>query len=875
MNSKNDIHTNPNRLSKLSGWSLKPLMLISTLTIVTFISACESGSGSEDSDKDGLTNAEEAVLGTSPDLEDTDGDGYSDLEEAAGFNSDVDNFLFNPLIADVPKLRVEIKSVPSITLDYTDSEGNTAQSGVENSNLTSNVLTTSDTSSNSHSVEQTHTVGAELTLGYSAGVLGGVSGSATLNYEFSDTRTNESGFSFTEEQSLENQQSLSEYEEFGTSSNVTTTGGTIGLSVQVINDGDISFRVNSLTLGAVMVDTINRGEKIPVGNLELDTQFGSFSSIPLGPTDKTGLLVFEKKDLGLGAARALLRDASGLIINVALSDVVDKNGVAFSDRETGINANTASVIIDYGNSLPSERYQVATKADSSNRVSVQDVMTDILKIPYTVDANGSLDSVRNGFAANEAERRYWVAVHLTSDGVTPTLADYTALDNGFDFNALELVAGDELNLVYMEDADLDGVGSRQEFFAGTRPDSAHSDLDLLTDYEELNGFELSVTGSGGSIATTRIVRSNPLVADTDGDGINDDEELDKTDLNNIHWITDPNTDDTDGDLLKDAFDPQPTVFTSFKTTNNTAIVSAEKTNITLGFTIPVFDSSTQVEYEVRRQEVALNAAVTSVTNCDDNYTCYDALVSAGTGTVTDLSVPLDVVINDTTVVDHNYYYRIYLKINGSPAFSAAVLQTTTSAVQQDMFINIAGLTGIECIDQRVVTEYFPERCSSGGFPDSSGECFFGDLIPAITDVTKNDTSCEIYWEIKANGKIIAKQNETSEPTSFKKGEGIPINANGVQSTENTIKVPILPNACITIDAAVWEKDDDNPVLRDGDDELVHFYQAYCNDDFSIFNLNDSTGRMYHYTVTESGRNTTTERVIVDMLFSITPVTPAP
>ncbi len=34
-----------------------------------------------DSDRDGLFDAEEAALGTNPNLADTDGDGYSDLQE--------------------------------------------------------------------------------------------------------------------------------------------------------------------------------------------------------------------------------------------------------------------------------------------------------------------------------------------------------------------------------------------------------------------------------------------------------------------------------------------------------------------------------------------------------------------------------------------------------------------------------------------------------------------------------------------------------------------------------------------------------------------------------------------------------------------------
>lgn len=73
-----------------------------------------------DTDGDGLTDNQEIQYGTSPTLADTDG--FSDFAEIneLGFNPDNNNFRFKPLIADVPKLRVEITSVSDIALNYSE-----------------------------------------------------------------------------------------------------------------------------------------------------------------------------------------------------------------------------------------------------------------------------------------------------------------------------------------------------------------------------------------------------------------------------------------------------------------------------------------------------------------------------------------------------------------------------------------------------------------------------------------------------------------------------------------------------------------------------------------------------------------------------------
>ncbi len=53
-----------------------------------------------DTDDDGLTNGNECVLGTNPDVEDSDGDGISDGDEIAGFDYDGKTWYADPLEID-------------------------------------------------------------------------------------------------------------------------------------------------------------------------------------------------------------------------------------------------------------------------------------------------------------------------------------------------------------------------------------------------------------------------------------------------------------------------------------------------------------------------------------------------------------------------------------------------------------------------------------------------------------------------------------------------------------------------------------------------------------------------------------------------------
>jgi hypothetical protein len=475
-----------------------------------------------DTDGDGFTNSEEAKFGTSPLLSDTDGDGYSDFQEIRelGFSATNNNFRFNPLISDVPKVAITITSIPDISINYQQTTGTAVELEVARASTFSSSESVSDTTGSSRAFEESLRVGAEVEV--SSGLDGGVS--ATVSSDYTQTHTNESSFSNTQEQSIENSDTLREAQGLVTSDGVTLTGGSLSVTVTIENEGSIAFSIESLEMGAVLLERGKLGSAKPVGNLQFggDTFGGDF-----GPGQLRELLVFNNQELSLGITEALLRDASALTVSVANSRINDEFGTSFTARETAIQATTAAIIIDYGNKngRDTERYRIATNVNNTTkRIAGLKAIEDILNITdLTLNSAGSVISVR-GVSENSLINAFWLVSHISSDGVDETINIFEPSGDGYDFENINLKAGDILQLTYLEDEDGDGLGAREEFFAGTDPTEADTDLDGLTDLEEVSGYDLAYIGEDFNIIRYN-TDSNPLVSDTDNDGLGDYAEV--------------------------------------------------------------------------------------------------------------------------------------------------------------------------------------------------------------------------------------------------------------------------------------------------------------------------------------------------------------
>lgn len=108
-----------------------------------------------DTDSDGLPDCYEDSIGTSIFDVDTDGDNLSDYEEVVNkaFDPQANNFQFNPLIADLPTISIDLTTVPEISINYTTSQGQSSTiTNTESTEIASQVRT-SQTSEESQSFE--------------------------------------------------------------------------------------------------------------------------------------------------------------------------------------------------------------------------------------------------------------------------------------------------------------------------------------------------------------------------------------------------------------------------------------------------------------------------------------------------------------------------------------------------------------------------------------------------------------------------------------------------------------------------------------------------------------------------------------------------
>jgi hypothetical protein len=776
--------------------------LIRILTLmaftVMFTVACTSGKSNDgdappditDTDGDGLTDAEELVLGTSIRMKDSDGDGLSDFVEVIdrGFNPELNALYFNPLIADVPKFRIEMTSLPNVTMDYVTTTGTATSVTVGREEAVAIGQSVSDSSSNSSAVENSHTVGVSATVSYSPD---GFGGSATASYEETETTTSESSFSNTQEQSEEYSTALSESESLENSNEYTSNGGKLQVSLKIVNEGIVGFKLESILLNSAMADGTKGGSLNPIGNLEIDGD--SFTGVTLGPGQSTLALSFTK-DLLLDEAKSILRDSTGIVVGVASREVVNVDGVGFGFTDASVQANTASIILDFSGLRPSERYLVATMGGT---VTAGEVLADILRIPYAVDNNGSLDSVRN-YSYSTLYPAYWLGIHVTSNGVESNVTELDPTSAGYDFKNIILKAGDVLELAYFEDRDEDGLGLRGEIRVGSDPDDPDSDNDKLTDSEEVFGYDLKVDYGQGAGEETIRVSSNPTQDDSDGDTILDNIELN---ANKTFWLSSPVSTDTDNDLIPDTIDTaEPAIYNNIQIENFTLESDGKVPPASVVSFDYDIDESLSVYYQVVRQTQPIAGTFGSDYS---NYTEVGGRLASSafsfTGNFTDTET-----LAEALGVNLKHRYRIYAEVNDNGGSERILLDEktmNTAASFIDIEFDLTRIDVTKCIDT---------------WTDANGEC-------------------ELYW-----GGYIASNSGDYDRIEKIQAASVRVEAGDspalIDQTMN-IQIPDVENSCFEVRLVMYETDDlsaDNNSLSMDDS-----YSDYlCASEFSSWSERD-------------------------------------
>ena len=506
------------------------LLSIFLVSSCTDSSESNDGESTVDTDGDGLTDTEEKnIYHTNPGVLDTDGDGYSDYEEVINkaFDSNTDNYEFNPLIADVPKLDVRLSSTPDFSMNYTTTNGTSTSTGTERSTSNSEANTKSWGGSQSHSIEMSHSAGVELGVEHEFGLFGGTKVNAKLKYEFSHSETNTSSSEWSSGQTTENTTALSNMETVQNDTSNTINGGSISTSIIISNMGDLAYVLEGLALSAFIKNSSDPFDVKAIATLTTD-----FPVSTLTAGEATPPLIFTNSSLGIDTVKSLLKNSTNLIFEPVVGTLSGVDNFNFELASTNINARTAQVIVDFGLNQPVEYYRVATIQDTNNPgITAEYALTNILKIPYSLGIGswtfGTESSSRDSFTGltqvrntvmDASANRYWIVSHTynINNGADRATDYHNLILADYDFNAIELNKGDVLHLVLIEDTDRDGLGNRSEFLYKTDPTKVDTDGDTLSDSLEVSGWTITHNG----VPDTRVY-SDPTKLDSDGDGSND------------------------------------------------------------------------------------------------------------------------------------------------------------------------------------------------------------------------------------------------------------------------------------------------------------------------------------------------------------------
>ncbi len=515
----------------------------------------------QDSDGDGLVDGLEVQLfATSPILADTDGDQMSDAEELLERNR-------NPLIADLPLPQITVSEFVlalNVTSSFTDSEG------VTQSKSTTNSATFTQSQTATLGTSETNTTEAENTFGQKIGAEGGTAG-FKISGEVSFGQKQARGFSSTvnkesaETSQQEYQESVTEALEFSESRSVTRNidSAIVQATVNISNNSDIAFSITNIELSMLQQDRIAGLSFRPIATLRPTS-----ASDPLGqpiyniaPLEQNrGPIIFENTSIFPNRADDLMREPVGLLFNVVNYDVLDELGrnLVFTTQE--VIDKTVSITLDFGDGRV-ELYRVATANvfDGDGRPTGITMERALEIIGLTHDDVDSTDL--NTYATQPDTRPLEGGGDVTVEALVrvrdvanspdgklfwTAVTSNTSLDPNSDFRSIQLHARDTYLIMFTSDEDEDGLFLREEYLYGSDDTLVDTDGDGLDDFEEVRVGWLVAKVPG---LPYRVFPS-PARPDSDLDGLEDAEEKIAG--------TDPNRSDTDLDGLSDAFELQDT-----------------------------------------------------------------------------------------------------------------------------------------------------------------------------------------------------------------------------------------------------------------------------------------------------------------------------
>jgi len=484
---------------------------------------------------------------TSPTVADTDGDDRSDyyeIVEAQGKG-------FDPVLADLPEIDIEIATSPVIRLTgSTESVKDWSRDLSMTDSLSQSISREAGVSrSTEFAISQTTEIGTEI--GFEAGTEGGkVTGNASLSYSLSAAMTTSDAVSWSRTNAKTAEKAYQESMGEGGSEAVTLDGGYVSVNINITNTGNLAYILDDLRIN-VLARYIN-GTSDYATVLELKREDNT--SVPLAPGDTRTNMMFKSDTTDYELIRSFLKNPSGLMFEVAGYDLTDQNGKSFVFNVETVKQRTAMVVIDYGGEAEPGRYLVATSPRRANDglkgVNMATVLKGIIGVNYsTTEKTSSATDYRvlssitppggGTVVSNDiAHNKKWL-VAVSADLENSDLTD---------FDKIRLQAGDSVYLMYVRDVDHDKLSAREEALNGTSDTNTDTDGDGLSDYDEIRtGWPVNVEWQVPYTARSRAFAADfdndtiedatektcgldPVRADTDQDGIPDIDEINGYDI---------------------------------------------------------------------------------------------------------------------------------------------------------------------------------------------------------------------------------------------------------------------------------------------------------------------------------------------------------
>lgn len=373
-----------------------------------------------------------------------------------------------------------------------------------------------------------------------------ISGSTSWKWVRGNTSTFSASDSFALAQSYANTKAES------ATQTVNYTGGVIGVPVKIKNTSNIAYVVKNITLEVYKIsyDGNNGQNSSAVTNLYPGSQAAGADPTAANATIPAGgeaEIKFTSGQLPVGAIESIMNGLVGFRVEVSTLLISSEDTKDFTKIKTAVDAKDALLTIDYGpcfastkmpiaKTLPEPKsFQVATKRtpdsvassapQSYAKLTLTQAIADCLPnvVEYFEDDSGhkmikKINGVEGKFTNPSGMEGDWFVAHVSYENSLAKVQYYgpSAADKYYNADQIYVSAGDDINIMYSVDKDGDGIPLRQEEIFGTSDDKTDTDEDTISDYAELTGWTVASNG----IKTC----SNPALADTDGDGLKDNED---------------------------------------------------------------------------------------------------------------------------------------------------------------------------------------------------------------------------------------------------------------------------------------------------------------------------------------------------------------